>query len=99
MVLLLCSDHAGFAIGQVWAMDGGYTAMRSTTKKKMKILETILAVALALGMAGQTKAQNMSKVPTIKLNNGIEMPQLGVGTFLVTGEEAPGKIAYALRHG
>lgn len=27
MVLLLCSDYAGFAIGQVWAMDGGYTAM------------------------------------------------------------------------
>ena len=65
----------------------------------MKILETILAVALALGTAGQTKVQNISKVPTIKLNNGIEMPQLGVGTFLVTGEEAPGKIAYALRHG
>lgn len=65
----------------------------------MKILKTILAEALALGMAGQTKAQNMSKVSTIKLNNGIEMPQLGVGTFLVTGEEAPGKIAFALRHG
>lgn len=65
----------------------------------MKILKTILAVTLALGMAGQTKAQNMSKVPTIKLNNGIEMPQLGVGTFLVTGEEASGKIAFALRHG
>lgn len=46
----------------------------------MKILKTILAEALALGMAGQTKAQNMSKVSTIKLNNGIEMPQLGVGT-------------------
>ena len=27
MVLLLCSDYAGFAIGQTWAMDGGYTAM------------------------------------------------------------------------
>ena len=65
----------------------------------MKILKTILAVTLALGMAGQTKAQNMSKVPEIKLNNGIEMPQLGVGTFLVTGEEASGKIAFALRHG
>lgn len=65
----------------------------------MKILKTILAVALALGMAGQTKAQNISKVSTIKLNNGIEMPQLGVGTYRVTGEEAPGKIAFALRHG
>ena len=27
MVLFLCSDHAGFAIGQTWAMDGGYTTM------------------------------------------------------------------------
>lgn len=27
MVLLLCSDYAGFAIGQTWAMDGGYTTM------------------------------------------------------------------------
>ncbi len=27
MVLLLCSDYAGFAIGQTWAMDGGYTAI------------------------------------------------------------------------
>ena len=27
MVLLLCGNYAGFAIGQVWAMDGGYTAM------------------------------------------------------------------------
>lgn len=25
MVLLLCCDYAGFAIGQTWAMDGGYT--------------------------------------------------------------------------
>ena len=27
MVLFLCSDNAGFAIGQTWAMDGGYTTM------------------------------------------------------------------------
>ncbi len=27
MVLLLCSDFAGYAIGQTWAMDGGYTVM------------------------------------------------------------------------
>ena len=48
------------------------------------IQKTILAIALALGMANQTNAQNMNKVPTVKLNNGMEMPQLGVGTFLVT---------------
>lgn len=27
MALFLCSDYAGFAIGQTWAMDGGYTVM------------------------------------------------------------------------
>ncbi len=27
MVMLLCSDYAGYAIGQTWAMDGGYTVM------------------------------------------------------------------------
>lgn len=27
MVLLLCSDYGQFAVGQVWAMDGGYTIM------------------------------------------------------------------------
>ena len=40
------------------------------------IQKTILAIALALGMANQTNAQNMNKVPTVKLNNGMEMPQL-----------------------
>lgn len=59
----------------------------------------MLAIAFILGIAGQTKAQNMSKVPAIRLNNGAEMPQLGVGTFLVTGKDAPCKISYALRHG
>ena len=46
-------------------------------------LKTILAIALVWGMAIQTNAQEMDKVPTVKLNNGMEMPQLGVGTFLV----------------
>jgi hypothetical protein len=64
-----------------------------------KIIKTMLAITFILGMAGQTKAQNMNKVPTIRLSNGVEMPQLGVGTFLVTGKDAPGKISYALRHG
>ena len=46
-------------------------------------LKTILAIAFVWGMAIQTNAQEMNKVPTVKLNNGMEMPQLGVGTFLV----------------
>ena len=46
-------------------------------------MKSILALSLAWGMASQTSAQKMNTVPTIKLNNGMEMPQLGVGTFLV----------------
>lgn len=40
-------------------------------------LKTILAIAFVWGMAIQTNAQEMNKVPTVKLNNGMEMPQLG----------------------
>ena len=52
------------------------------------ISRTIFAIVLALGMAIQTNAQEMNKVPTVKLNNGMEMPQLGVGTFLVKDDVA-----------
>lgn len=68
MVLLLCSDYAGFAIGQTWAM------------------------------AIQTNAQEMNKVPTVKLNNGMEMPQLGVGTFLVK-DDAAERVCHAIKVG
>ena len=51
-------------------------------------LKTILAIAFVWGMAIQTNAQEMNKVPTVKLNNGMEMPQLGVGTFLVKDDAA-----------
>lgn len=39
------------------------------------------------------------KIPAITLSNGAKMPQLGVGTFLVTGDSAAGKIAAALKMG
>ena len=39
-----------------------------------------------------------NKVPTIKLNNGMEMPQLGVGTFLVK-EDAPEGVCHAIKAG
>lgn len=62
------------------------------------IQKTILAIALALGMANQTNAQNMNKVPTVKLNNGMEMPQLGVGTFLVK-DDAAERVCHAIKTG
>lgn len=41
----------------------------------------------------------MSKVPPIKLNNGIEMPQLGFGVWQVPDEEAETAVATALEAG
>ena len=58
-------------------------------------LKTILAIAFVWGMAIQTNAQEMNKVPTVKLNNGMEMPQLGVGTFLVK-DNAAERVCHAI---
>ena len=62
------------------------------------ISRTIFAIVLALGMAIQTNAQEMNKVPTVKLNNGMEMPQLGVGTFLVK-DDAAERVCHAIKVG
>lgn len=51
-----------------------------------------------IGMTGTIKAQNMNVIPTIKLNNGIEMPQLGVGTFAVK-EDAADRVCHAIKTG
>ncbi|MEV4432497.1 aldo/keto reductase [Streptomyces sp. NPDC049555] len=41
----------------------------------------------------------MSKVPSITLNNGVEMPQLGFGVWQVSDEEATAAVATALEAG
>lgn len=35
----------------------------------------------------------------IKLNNGVEMPMQGIGTFLLTPDEAEASATYALKNG
>lgn len=35
----------------------------------------------------------------IKLNNGVEMPMAGIGTFLLTPDEAEASANYALKNG
>ena len=40
----------------------------------------------------------MNKVPTVELNNGMEMPQLGVGTFLVK-DDAAERVCHAIKVG
>lgn len=49
-------------------------------------------------MAIQTNAQEMNKVPTVKLNNGMEMPQLGVGTYAVT-DDVTDRVCHAIKTG
>lgn len=63
-----------------------------------RIIKTIFAIALMFGMANLINAQKMNKVPTIKLNNGMEMPQLGVGTFLVK-DDAAKHVCHAIKTG
>ena len=41
----------------------------------------------------------MSEVPTVKLNNGIEMPVLGFGVFQMSNEEAEESVLAALKAG
>ena len=53
---------------------------------------------LLVGMTGAIKAQKMNVIPTIKLNNGIEMPQLGIGTFAVK-EDAAERVCHAVKTG
>ena len=41
----------------------------------------------------------MSDVPTVRLNNGVEMPQLGFGVFLVPADEVVEPVRTALDAG
>ena len=59
----------------------------------------MIAAVLVMGQAILTNAQTMdNKVPTVKLNNGMEMPQLGVGTFLVK-DDAADRVSHAIKVG
>ena len=50
----------------------------------------LLSAALILGCAGAMSAQEKTTtagVPVVKLNNGVEMPRFGLGTFLQPSDE------------
>lgn len=36
---------------------------------------------------------------TVKLNNGVEMPMAGIGTFLLTPDDAQNSVLFALQRG
>ncbi|MFA7104467.1 MAG: aldo/keto reductase [Dysgonamonadaceae bacterium] len=68
----------------------------------MKSIKNFLAVIalLILGNFSFVNAQIVNvKVPMLKLNNGIEMPQLGLGTFTVSNEDCRVACLVALKNG
>ena len=62
-------------------------------------LKSILAIAFISGMASQANAQKMNEVPIVKLNNGVEMPQLGFGSLRLPQETCAENVANAIRLG
>ncbi len=67
--------------------------------KKIKIFIT-LVVALMFGDFSLVNAQTLpANVPVLKLNNGLEMPQFGLGTFMASDEACKEACLVALKNG
>ena len=67
--------------------------------KKIKIFIT-LVVALMFGDCSLVNAQTLpANVPVLKLNNGLEMPQFGLGTFMASDEACKEACLVALKNG
>lgn len=47
----------------------------------------------------KTEKMKMSKQKYVKLNNGVEMPMAGIGTFLLSPDEAEASVTAALQNG
>jgi diketogulonate reductase-like aldo/keto reductase len=64
------------------------------------LLAGILFAACTSTKGGkEEKPLQVVNVPTVKLNNGLEMPLLGLGTFRLTPEEAEESVYHALTDG
>ncbi|QRW05233.1 aldo/keto reductase family protein [Ceratobasidium sp. AG-Ba] len=70
------------------------------------IASTIKAGLAVLGLAcaysyltTTTPTANMSNVPLVKLNNGVEIPAIGLGTWQSKPEEVVNAVAHALKNG
>ena len=59
-----------------------------------------MVVVLLFGSIYHVNAQEAkASVPTLKLNNGMEMPRLGIGTFAISYEAAKEACLEAFRNG
>src|ERR1700677_3278716 len=59
------------------------------------------AMLLSLGSVPSFAAPDMRKspIPWLTLNNGVQMPRLGLGTMTLASDDGPGLVAYALSIG
>ena len=49
---------------------------------------------------GENKmTENAKNIPVIELNNGVKMPQFGIGTYMLKGDEAYNSVLTALKNG
>lgn len=68
--------------------------------KTAKNIFRLMAIVLLFGCINQANAQEAkANVPMLKLNNGIEMPQLGIGTFAISYEQAKAACLEAFNKG
>lgn len=62
--------------------------------------QLILAAALTLTSCSQAQITNTAGVPLLRLNNGVDMPQFGIGTFGVPSNAiAADAVCFALKNG
>ncbi|MBP9017582.1 MAG: aldo/keto reductase [Paludibacteraceae bacterium] len=59
----------------------------------------LLVIALFFVSINNANAQGKEYVPMLKLNNGLEMPQLGIGTFAISYEAAKAACLEAFKKG
>lgn len=60
----------------------------------------ILAVALLVSRTATAQMKSVAGVPLLRLNNGVDMPQFGIGTYGIPNDSvAADAVCYALKNG
>lgn len=67
-------------------------------KKSLVIIMTLAFVCASVNVFAQERTDKWG-VPYVKLNNGVEMPRFGLGTFSVSNENCKQAVAIALKNG
>jgi 2,5-diketo-D-gluconate reductase A len=68
---------------------------------RRQFLQTSAASAMFLGLGSVPSfaAPEENSIPSVTLNNGLQMPRLGLGTMTLSSDDGPGLVAYAISQG